>query len=57
MSSDRRDKKSTTLNCVKENNIAFSTNNLYLLASVLFQKQQKSASDLSAELVQVMTSL
>ncbi len=42
---------------LKENNLAFYSKNIYLLAGVLFTKKHKSKVDLSTELVQLMTSL
>lgn len=42
---------------LRRNNMAFYSKNIYLLAGVLFTKQQESHVDLSAELLQVMTSL
>lgn len=46
-----------TIAMLRENNMAFYSDNIYLLAGVLFQKQHKSLVDLSAELLQIMTSL
>lgn len=46
-----------TIAKLKESNKAFYSDNIYLLAGVLFQKQHKSYVDLSAELLQIMTSL
>ncbi len=42
---------------LRENNMAFYSKNIYLLAGVLLQKYQEFAVDLSTELVQLMTSL
>jgi len=42
---------------LRENNMAFYSGNIYLLAGVLFRKQHKLAVDISTELVQIMTSL
>lgn len=42
---------------LRKNNMAFYADSLYLLAGVLFKKQQKYSSNLSAKLVQLMTSL
>jgi len=42
---------------LRENNMAFYSKNIYLLAGVLFTKEHKSAVDISTELVQLMTSL
>lgn len=42
---------------MKKNNMAFCTKNIYLLAGVLFTKRNQAASDLSTELLQIMTSL
>jgi hypothetical protein len=42
---------------MRENSQAFYVGNIYLLAGVLFQKQQIATTDLSNELVQVLTSL
>ncbi len=41
---------------MQKNNMAFCSKNIYLLAGVLFTKQQKVKVDLSTELLQVMTS-
>ncbi len=41
---------------MQKNNMAFCSKNIYLLAGVLFTKQQKAKVDLSTELLQVMTS-
>jgi len=35
--------------------MAFYSENIYLLAGVLFKKQEKSQRDLSIELIQLMT--
>lgn len=42
---------------LRENNQAFYSGNLYLLAGVLFAKQHRLQTDLSRELVQLMTAL
>ncbi len=42
---------------MKKHNMAFCTKNIYLLAGVLFSKRHQAASDLSNELLQIMTSL
>ena len=42
---------------LRTNKMAFYSKNVYLLAGVLFTKQQKAKVDLSNELVQLMTSL
>lgn len=42
---------------LRTNKMAFYSKNVYLLAGVLFTKQQKAKVDLSTELVQLMTSL
>lgn len=42
---------------LQKNNMAFCSNNLYLLAGVLFTKRHKAKTDISTELVQVMRSL
>lgn len=41
---------------MQQKNMAFCSENIYLLAGVLFTKQQKVKVDLSTELLQVMTS-
>ena len=46
-----------TIAKLRENNQAFYSENIYLLAGVLFQKTRLYAGDLSAELGQIMTSL
>ena len=48
--------KSTIANLQKQG-MAFYSENIYLLAGVLFQKQQKSPRDLSIELIELMTAL
>lgn len=48
--------KSAIANLQKQG-MAFYSENIYLLAGVLFQKQQKSPRDLSIELIQLMTAL
>lgn len=40
---------------LREQGMAFYSENIYLLAGVLFKKQQKSQRDLSIELIQLMT--
>ena len=40
---------------LRKQGMAFYSENIYLLAGVLFQKQQKSRRDLSIELIQLMT--
>ena len=42
---------------LRQQGIAFYSQNIYLLAGVLFKKQQKSQRDLSRELMQLMTAL
>lgn len=42
---------------MRKNNMAFCSENIYLLAGVLFTKQEKAKVDISSELVQLMTSL
>lgn len=42
---------------LRENNMAFYSKNIYLLAGVLFKKQQDGLVDLSNELAQLMTCL
>jgi len=42
---------------LRKNNMAFYSENIYLLAGVLFTKQEKSKVNLSTELVQLMTAL
>lgn len=42
---------------MRRNNMAFCSENIYLLAGVLFTKQEKAKVDISSELVQLMTSL
>ncbi|MBW4574897.1 MAG: SAM-dependent methyltransferase [Aphanothece sp. CMT-3BRIN-NPC111] len=42
---------------LRKNNMAFYSDNIYLLAGVLFKKKQEFMVDLSSELIQVMTSL
>lgn len=42
---------------LRERDLAFCSNNLYLLAGVLFKKQRYSSVDVSAELIKVITSL
>lgn len=46
-----------TIAKLREHNMAFYSENVYLLAGVLFQKQHKLSIDLSNELIQIMTSL
>ena len=46
-----------TIAKLRDNNKAFYTDKIYLLAGVLFQKQQNSSANLSQELIQLMTSL
>ncbi len=46
-----------TIARLRENNMAFYSQNIYLLAGVLFQKQRQAPYDLSNELFQIMTSL
>jgi hypothetical protein len=42
---------------LREKGMAFYSQNIYLLAGVLFKKQQKSQRDLSGELMQLITAL
>ena len=42
---------------MKKNNMAFCSQNIYLLAGVLFTKRHQAKVDLSAEVLQIMTSL
>jgi methylase of polypeptide subunit release factors len=42
---------------LRKNKMAFCSENIYLLAGVVFKKQAESRVDLSAELIQIMTSL
>lgn len=46
-----------TIAKLREENKAFYSGNIYLLAGVLFQKQSLATADLSNELIQIMTSL
>ena len=46
-----------TIAALREKEMAFYSPNIYLLAGVLFKKQHKFATDLSKELIQVMTCL
>lgn len=45
------------IHCLKQNRKAFCSDNTYFLAGVLFRKQHRTAIDLSADLIKVMTSL
>jgi len=47
----------TRIRELRENNMAFYSKNIYLLAGVVFTKHQKFTADVSTELVQLMTSL
>lgn len=42
---------------LRRDNLAFYSENIYLLAGILFTKRDKSKTDLSAELIQLMTAL
>lgn len=46
-----------TIAKLRENKMAFYSDNIYLLAGVLFEKPNQYVVDLSAELVQILTSL
>ncbi len=50
-------KVKNTIKELRENNKAFYSEQIYFLAGVVFKKRQKSKTDLSNELVQVMTAL
>lgn len=50
-------KVKNTLIELRDKDMAFYSENIYLLAGVLFAKQNESAVDLSNELIQLMTSL
>ncbi len=47
----------TCIEQMRENNTAFYSGSIYFLGGVLFKKQLNNLPDLSAELIQVMTSL
>jgi len=50
-------KVKSAIAALREQGMAFYSQNIYLLAGVLFKKQQKSQRDLSGELIQLMTAL
>lgn len=50
-------KVKNTIEEMRKKNLAFYSDNIYLLAGVLFKKQQESQKDLSQELLQVLTAL